>query len=81
LAAAMKCMTDIPTILNELEAAGLTNANVARQLNIARSTVSKWKFGKGEYMTLKNWEKLTSLHAKIVAEVACRKPQEIGTRL
>jgi hypothetical protein len=72
-------MTDIPTMLNELEAAGLNNAKVAKQLSLCRSSVWKWK--RGAEIKLKNWEKLTSLHAKIIAEVACRKPQEIETRL
>lgn len=34
---------DWPKIITELEAAGVTDSEVARQLNITRSAVFKWK--------------------------------------
>jgi hypothetical protein len=34
-----------PNILSELDAAGINNAQVAVECNVARSTVSKWKRG------------------------------------
>lgn len=59
---------DVPGLLNELEKAGTNNAKVAKNLNVCRSTVWKWKHGKD--MTLGNWKRLLELREKIIAPVA-----------
>lgn len=66
---------DIPYLLNELDAAGISNAAVAKQLHVCRSSVHKWKQG-GE-IKLGHWRELV----KIVELLPARKPQDVETSL
>lgn len=61
---------DIPAILNELAALGVSNAKVAKELNVCRSSVCKWKQG-GE-IKLRHWKELIGLRGKIITPVACQ---------
>lgn len=66
---------DIPRLLSELDAAGISNAKVAKQLNVCRSSVHKWKQG-GE-IKLGHWRELV----KIVELLPDRKPLHVETTL
>ena len=52
---------DCPTILNDLEAKGVSNSEVARILNLPRSTVRGWKMGRMPVEP--NGRRLTALFA------------------
>lgn len=53
---------DIPRILEELEKAGINNARVAKELNVYRSSVYRWKLGEG--IRLRYLRALMALHEK-----------------